>query len=102
MAEMHQLDILCRVCGGRLQRAKKRAPIHKCTNNLEGLQGTFGISVGSDDPDIHPGSFCNQCFAALKRQTTAGCAVPSFSRCIFLDETHCGRLHSMFEVSLVV
>ena len=30
-----------------------------------------------------------------------GCPVPSFSR-IFLDETHCGRLHSMFEVSLVV
>ena len=71
MADVHRFDILCRVCGGRLQRAKKRAPVHKCTNHTEGLEATFGISVGTDDPDVHPEFFCNRCFAAIKRQSTA-------------------------------
>ena len=70
MSEVHRLDILCRVCGGRLQRAKKRAPIHRCTNYKEGLEATFGIAVGTDDPDVHD-FICNRCFAAMKRQSTA-------------------------------
>ena len=68
---MHRFNTLCRVCGGGLQKAKKRAPTHKCTNYTKELEATFGIGVGTDDPDIHPEFFCNKCYAAMKRQSTA-------------------------------
>ena len=71
MAEAHKLKMLCRVCGGRLQKAKGRAPVHKCTTYSEDLKAAFSLSIDGDDPDIHPQVFCNRCFAAMKRHSAA-------------------------------
>ncbi len=77
MSSYHNLDKHCRVCGGRLQKAKGRAPVHQCNMHQDHLQAAFSIDVRLDDPAIHPQLFCNSCFAALgRRQAAASKGVP--------------------------
>ena len=72
MAEGHALDMHCRVCGGRLNRAKaKKQVVYACLEHKKDLLETFGIDVVLDTPDIHPRKFCNSCYSACKRRSTA-------------------------------
>ena len=73
MAEVYALDKHCRVCGGRLKKAKGgvHQVTHICSDNKEVLLVTFGLDVSLDTPDIHPLRFCNSCYAACLRQATA-------------------------------
>ena len=71
MAQHHNLEKYCRVCGGRLQRAKSKAATYKCTEHTEELRALFQVDVLSDDPDVHPQLFCNGCYAAVRRHSTA-------------------------------
>ena len=77
MAEIHNLAVVCRVCGGRLRSAKKRSTTYNCTEHHQLLQATFSIDVSSDSKEIHPQKFCNSCYAATCRhQTAASKGVP--------------------------
>ena len=71
MAQHHSLEKYCRVCGGWLQRAKSKAATYKCTEHTEELRALFQVDVSSDEPDVHPQSFCNGCYAAVRRHSTA-------------------------------
>ena len=71
MADVHDLDRYCRVCGGRVQKAKRRQPVYQCAQYKVALHCTFNIDVATDDVEIHPTSFCNSYYAAVRRQTTA-------------------------------
>ena len=64
MADIHNLAKFCRVCGGRLEKAKSRAPAHDCIKHQERLMATFSLDVAMDNPAIHPQHFCNSCYAA--------------------------------------
>jgi len=54
MAQHHSLEKHCRVCGGRLQKAKSRASAYKCRLYMEELRSTFQVDVTTDEPDVHP------------------------------------------------
>lgn len=71
MAQFHQLDKHCRVCGGRLQKPKGRAPMHECTLHMAELESTSEVDVATDGNDVHPQFFCNCGYAAVKRHSTA-------------------------------
>lgn len=71
MAEIHRLSIHCRVCGERVQRAKKKDKVHSCRAHKDSLSTTFHINVDLDCPGIHPTSFCNFCYAAMARNKVA-------------------------------
>ena len=60
------LGSLCRICTKKLGRVsysiqQKAALVEEC----------FHISVSSDNPDIHPGRFCNSCKLTMRRMTNA-------------------------------
>ena len=65
------LHKLCRVCGDSLARAFRVQ--HRCAEekHTKNLMKVFGIDVSTDDPSIHPESFCHKCqnviYTALKR-----------------------------------
>ena len=72
MAEGHALNKHCRVCGGRLNRAKaKKQAVYACLEHKKDLLETFSIDVVLDTPDIHPQKFCNSCYSACMRQSTS-------------------------------
>ena len=71
MAEMHQLSAHCRVCGGRLERSRRRNPKYSCLSYQEALETTFGLVVKLDSPAIHPAYFCNSCCAATRKKKAA-------------------------------
>jgi len=71
MCENHALDQHCRVCGGRLQKAKSRKTYYDCTHYKEELRTTFLIDVRGDSSDIHPKSFCGSCYAVIRRHSEA-------------------------------
>ena len=54
MAKNHDLGMLYRICGGRLQRAKGRSTVYNCVNHKQELVATFQIDVTSDTDEIHP------------------------------------------------
>ena len=45
--------------------------MHKCTLHMAMLKSTFEVDVASDQPEVHPPFFCNSCYAAVKRHSTA-------------------------------
>ena len=60
------LGSLCRICTKKLGRVsysiqEKAGLVEEC----------FHISVSSDNPDIHPGRFCNSCKLTMRRMTNA-------------------------------
>ena len=66
----NELSKYCRICGGRLQKAKSKttAPTHLCdSTNRDCLWSTFSVDIDTDDPHIHPAQFCNQCWAATQK-----------------------------------
>ena len=73
MAAVHSLDKHCRVCGGRLQRAKGKntQTARACVEHQLALLHTFKVDVTFDDAEIHPSHFCNGCYAATRRQAAA-------------------------------
>ena len=71
MAEMHQLSAHCRVCGGRLERSRRRNPKYSCLSYQEALETTFGLVVKLDFPAIHPAYFCNSCCATTRKKKAA-------------------------------
>ena len=68
-AETHVklLDKHCRVCAGRLQRAKSRSTSFLCTSHKEDLRSAFNIDIEKDDVEEHPTHFCNSCYKKMKR-----------------------------------
>lgn len=75
MGEQHTsgLNKHCRVCGGRLQKAKGKnpAPVHPCGKYRDGLYSAFAIDVNNDSPHIHPAQFCNCCYSAMQKHKMA-------------------------------
>lgn len=61
-----QLKITCRICGKRLHKAKGRARSYPVSNSIEELAKVFGIDASSDQPDIHPPSFCHSCKCVIR------------------------------------
>ena len=63
----------CRVCGGRLQKARGKnvAPLHSCAKNRDGLCSAFQIDVTEDSPQIQPAKFCNSCYMVMQRYRVA-------------------------------
>ena len=67
------LSKYCRICGGRLQKAKSKtaAPTHPCSGNRDCLWSTFKVDINTDDSQIHPARFCNRCWAATQKHRMA-------------------------------
>ena len=86
MAAVHALDKHCRVCGGRLQRAKGKRPgrARACVDHRQPLLQTFGIDIAEDCVDIHPTHFCNGCYAATRWQATAASKASAYHHSISL------------------
>ena len=68
-----ELQRHCRVCGGRLNKAKgKVQPIYSCCDYPEDLKAFAGIDWQSEeDGSTFPGKFCNQCHVKLDRAKKA-------------------------------
>ena len=77
------LHKLCRVCGDSLARAFRVQ--HRCAEekHTKNLMKVFGIDVSTDDPSIHPESFCHKCqnviYVALKRADEGRSTPPGWS-----------------------
>ena len=86
MAAVHALDKHCRVCGGRLHRAKKgrrsAGKEHARIKHKASLLLTFGINIAEDCVDIHPSHFCNMCYAAVGRQAEAASKASAYHHSI--------------------
>ena len=69
---MEQLQRHCRVCGGRLNKAKgKVQPVYSCIDHSEDLQTIVGVYPHSEDKSTFPSNFCNQCRVRLVRAKKA-------------------------------
>ena len=44
---------------------------YKTTDHKESLKIAFAINIDTDHHDIHPASFCDRCFAVVKRKDKA-------------------------------
>ena len=51
--------------------SKRESTSHKCTLHMAKLKSTFEVDVASDQPEVDPPFFCNSCYAAVKRHSTA-------------------------------
>ena len=68
----HCLKNVCRVCGKKLQAAKKKkAMVYACSSHQQGLQKAFSILAESDAEGVHPPNFCLACYVVIKRVETA-------------------------------
>lgn len=72
--EHHHQQLLkhCRICGGRLCKAKGKAqPVYKCIEHKEDLH-ILGVDVSSgEDEAVLPQYFCNPCHSMLCRAKKA-------------------------------
>ena len=71
MASFHDLGRYCRVCGGLLQRGKRKDTIYTCSSHQKSLQDTFGVDVSNDRADVHPQQYCSRCYSVVRRQSAA-------------------------------
>ena len=62
----HTLTGLCRICGDKLVPVHKKRAVYKCTEHRDDLHKAFDTDVGTDDPLIHPKSFCKPCYSVMK------------------------------------
>lgn len=71
LMEYHQqcINNLCRICGGRAQRAcdiiKKIAP-KKCVQYKEKIHIFYDLDLSNDSPGTHPPNICKSCFMKMK------------------------------------
>lgn len=70
--QQHNIAPHCRICGGRLKKAKGRSTVYECALHSEKLLNVFGVDVTKDDTTIHPLQFCNGCYAVAKQATARG------------------------------
>ena len=70
MADYHKevLDKHCRVCAKPLSRFKVS---YRCADWSAALEKAFGLAVNTDNPDVHPSSFCHGCYNVLTRSRKA-------------------------------
>ena len=68
---LEQLGRHCRVCGGKLAKAKGKVVTYSCGDYEEDLQTSFSLDVTRDDPQVHPLLFCQSCYCSMKRSTKA-------------------------------
>ena len=67
-SHLRGLVLSCRVCGGRLAKAKGTSRSTYLVKEYgQQLQGSFGISIATDSADVHPSHFCLNCFAKMGR-----------------------------------
>ena len=66
MDEFHlkELEKHCRVCGKKIARFRVK---YDCTKFDEDLTHTFGLTIATDEPAIHPHQFCHGCYNVLMR-----------------------------------
>ena len=68
---LEQLGRHCRVCGGRLSKAKGKLVAYTCREYQEHLLASFSLDVTQDEPEVHPLHFCQSCYCSMKRSTKA-------------------------------
>ena len=75
---LDQLKKHCRICGGRLNKAKGKVQgVHSCAEHSTALQTFVGIPRAEEECTVH-GMFCNPCFLKLQRVNKASLdGVPS-------------------------
>ena len=63
-----QLQKFCRVCGGRLNKAKGRAQaVYSCSEYSLSLEKFAGISIQvAEEDSTFPMKFCNLCYVKLE------------------------------------
>lgn len=90
MTDLHDLGRLCRVCGERLTKARSKSVVYSCAEYKQQLLATFQIDISDDRTEIHPSMFCNRCYSATKRHTTAAASGLPYKHSIvvFLWEEH--------------
>ena len=62
------LEKHCRVCGERLEKAKKKSFSYACSQHRKALRDTFDIDVSSDVRSVFPERFCSSCFLKTRHQ----------------------------------
>jgi hypothetical protein len=77
---MNGLKKACRVCGGRLYKAKGRQRCHLVEEHKEELAEVFNIDVSRDSEDTHPLSFCQPCRAFMASWHSRGGNAPAVGR----------------------
>jgi hypothetical protein len=65
---MEALERLCRLCGGSYSRYRVSYAVG---NHVASLKRAFSLDVDEDLSHVHPKSFCNKCYAILKRKENA-------------------------------
>ena len=86
---LDQLKKHCRICGGRLNKAKGRVQrVHFCAEHSTALQTFVGIPRAEEESTVS-GVFCNPCFLKLQRVDKASLdVVPSNSLVALEWEPH--------------
>ena len=64
---LENLENLCRICGSRFSRHASRR--YLCIQYAETLEASFGVKIQDDQKDVHPKSFCINCFASMNLHT---------------------------------
>ena len=89
------LQLLCRVCGGKLTPTKKRRTVYVCADYKSDLLTTFAIDVNLDDPQVHPPHFCHCCKVAVYNFAHKGVTL----RRVCTWEPHCSEERHMSDLS---
>ena len=74
MDHCSQINLLCRVCGGRLLKAKdskKACRKYNCTDLKNELETAFNIDISNDRVDIAPTHMCRHCYAIMQQCISA-------------------------------
>lgn len=59
------LNNLCRICGTRYSENTRKP--YQCASYEQQLQSVFEIQINGDNHEIHPNSFCVNCYACMRR-----------------------------------
>ena len=91
---VQQLTQHCRVCGNRIQKAKKGDDVcrkYACVDLVCDLRSFLKVDTTSDTEETHPPYICRQCYNALQKCKLAQQKGENRSNSItaFTWEAHC-------------
>lgn len=86
---LEQLQKHCRICGKRLNRAKKNAqPVYSCSDHTGDLSALLGVKTSTEEDDqVFPQKFCKPCHTKLTKAKKANQAGVPFYPTVAMEWT---------------
>ena len=69
MSNIHRLEKYCRVCGGLLQRGKRKETSYMLAKSMEITCWTalISVNIAADDVNVYPQHYYNRCYSVVRR-----------------------------------